>query len=259
MSKQPRWSTPERREHLLQLFLQYHNECLRGHYSCPNITHYISTGTKLTLRYAQRRTRVQGRQITLQEPCSNSYVDEWTRQNVRVDIVELIPERMLANLREIEAKNDPSRLTQETLDFLMEAGLVSRHYDEIRENVIDSWKAEDREREAYEWKLEQRQIVDGTYGKYGTTFDPVARDVYMAERPEYYLVGLGVSPFTYKRVALVRIPSTFVHLFVEVGEAVQSVSKNAQRKAKRYGKLTANLRTIDEACLAAVRDWWATR
>jgi hypothetical protein len=138
------------------------------------------------------------------------------------------------------------------------------HYELSIEGIIDSWKAEDRERRAYEWKLEQRQIIDGTYGQYGTTFDPVARDVYVNSRPAYYLVGMGVNPFTYQRVALVRIPSTFVHLFVDVGSAVKSVqgvSKNAKRKAVRHGKIRqgALMAEIDQLCKAAVADWWSVR
>jgi hypothetical protein len=135
------------------------------------------------------------------------------------------------------------------------------HYSVFIEGIIDSWKAEDRERRAYEWKLEQQQIIDGTYGKYGTTFDPVARDVFVNSRPEYYLVALGVNPFTCQRVALVRIPSTFVHLFVDVGGAVQEVSKNARRKAFRHGKIrnAALMARIDEYCQAAVRDWWGVK
>ncbi|MFQ6027697.1 MAG: hypothetical protein ACE5Q6_09415 [Dehalococcoidia bacterium] len=135
------------------------------------------------------------------------------------------------------------------------------HYELFIEGIIDSWKAEDRERRHYEWQLEQRQILDGTYGKYGSSFDPVARDVFVNSRPEYYLVGVGVNPFTYQRVALVRIPSTFVHLFVDVGPAVQEVSKNARRKALRHGKLRhgALMEKIDELCRLAVADWWSVK
>ncbi|HZA21238.1 MAG TPA: hypothetical protein VFA32_01285, partial [Dehalococcoidia bacterium] len=135
------------------------------------------------------------------------------------------------------------------------------HYELFIEGIIDSWKAEDRERRNYECKLEQQQILDSTYGRYGTTFDPVARDVFVNSRPSYYLVGLGVNPFTYQRVALVRIPSTFIHLFVDVGTAVQDVSKNARCKALRHGKVRngALMAKIDELCKLAVEDWWSVK
>ena len=137
----------------------------------------------------------------------------------------------------------------------------NHHYEFFIEGVIDSWKAEDTERRNYEWKLEQRAIRDGTYGRYGTDFDPVSRDVFVNSRPTYYLVGLGVNPFTYKRVAMIRIPSTSVHLFVDVGPANREVSKNARRKAMRYGKVIngALMEQVNLMCLAAVGDWWGER
>ena len=217
---QPKWSTPQRREHLVKLFQAYGNQCLQGHPVCPDITHYVAHESRVEWRSTPDIMEFQ----TRAGENTNVFVQAWKREQVRV-----------------------------------ETPYLARLYDEVRENVIESWKAEDRERDSFEWKLEQQQIVDGAYGQYGSTFDPVARDVYMASRPEYYLVGMGVSPFTYQRVALIRIPSTHVHLFVEVGPAVQEVSKNAQRKARRYNKLSGTLQTIDEVCKAAVRDWWASR
>jgi hypothetical protein len=127
-------------------------------------------------------------------------------------------------------------------------------YNPVIEGIIESWRAEDRERRSYEWKLFELQLNDGTYGKYGSSFDPVARDVFFTTRPEYYLVGIGVSPFTPKQVALIRVPSTFVHLFVDCGGAVQEVNKNARRKMKRYGKVSGLYKTVHDRCTEAARD-----
>jgi hypothetical protein len=137
---------------------------------------------------------------------------------------------------------------------------LARLYNKVAEAAIHSWIAEDRDRRSYEWHLEQQQLIDGTYGKYGSTFDPVARDVYFQNRPEYYLVALGVNALTHQRVALIRIPSTFVHLFVDCSSIVQEVSKHAKRKAKRYNKVNGvPMQEIDHLCKAAVRAWYANR
>jgi hypothetical protein len=218
----PQWSTPQRREHLVELFHKYGNLCLQGHPVCPDETHYKAGDFQIEWRSTpdimEFRTRSGEK--------TNIFVQAWKRERVRV-----------------EGGHYPARL-----------------YNKVAEAAIESWKAEDRERRSYEWDMEQLQIFDGTYGRYGSTFDPVARDVYVNGRPEYYLVGLGVNPFTYKRVALVRVPSTLVHLFVDVGTVVQEVSKNARRKAVRHGKVSGNLMDrIDLLCRAAVADWWAAR
>ena len=79
----------------------------------------------------------------------------------------------------------------------------------------------------YLWKLEQLQIHDGTFGRYGGRFDPVARDVYYQEqRPQYHFLGFGVSAESQKRIAVVRVPSTFIRLYVEVSEAFEGARTN---------------------------------
>lgn len=204
------------------MFHQYGNQCLQGHDVCPELTHYVAFDTKL--EWVSVGTPVEG--------CSSSgmrtgiYRTEWTKRQVAV--------------------SEP---------------YLARLYNKVAEAAIESWKAEDRERRSFEWKLEQQAILDGTYGRYGAEFDPVARDVFYQHRPDYYLVALGVNPFTFKRVALIRIPSTSIHLFVDVASAVQEVSKNARRKAMRHGKVAngALMEQIHQLCQSAVMDWWTTR
>ena len=127
------------------------------------------------------------------------------------------------------------------------------HYPVVVEECIDYWKADDREGRNYEWKQEERRIHHGEKGRFGQRFDPIDRETFVARRPEYYLVALGVSPFTFKQVAVVRVPSTHMHLFVEVGDV--KLSKNKRRQLARYGVMPGE---IHQRCLAAVRDWWAT-
>jgi hypothetical protein len=218
----PLWSTPQRRQHLVKLFHQYGNKCLRGHPVCRDTSHYDTRDVKMVWESEEKWQ--EGR---------NEY-GEPTGVYQRVRKSKKVP---------FYSEPYPARL-----------------YNKVAEACIESWKAEDRERRSFEWKLEQQTLHDGTYGKYGSTFDPVARDVFFSTRPEYYLVAMGVNAFSFDRVALIRIPSTSVHLFVDVGGAVQEVSKNARRKALRHRKLSGALKDkIDENCKAAVRAWHANR
>ena len=218
----PLWSTPERQAHLVRLFEEHGNECLQGHPVCPDLAHYVGHDMKMEWQAVESwKACVDSDGIK-----TGQHIQVWGKR--RVAVYEPILQRL---------------------------------YNKIAEAAIHSWIAEDRERRNYEWKLEQRQIQDGTYGRFGGTFDPVARDVYVNGRPAYYLVGLGVNPFTFKRVALVRIPSTSIHLFVDVGEAIQEVSKNAKRKAMRHGRLRNGvlMEKIDELVKLAVADWWTVK
>jgi hypothetical protein len=60
------------------------------------------------------------------------------------------------------------------------------------------------------------------------------------------MVAMDVSLFIHKWLGLIRIPSTFVHLFVDCGDTVQELSKHARRKMKRYGKIPARYKTVED-------------
>ncbi len=81
------------------------------------------------------------------------------------------------------------------------------------------------------------------------------------QRPEYYLVGLGVDAFTFRQVALIRIPSTYHHLFVDVSQATRPLSKNKRHKIARYGAAppAEAMVTIQKLCQEAVRNWWTVK
>jgi hypothetical protein len=179
----PQWSTPERQRHLVLLFHKYIGYCLLGHRVCPNLDHFLTRDVKM--QWVSEIKEEEG----MDRSGNRTGIFVKVRKSKKVPVY---------------SEEYPARL-----------------YNKVAEAAIDSWKAEDRDRRSYEWHLEQQQIVDGTYGKYGSTFDPVARDVYFQNRPEYYLVALGVNALTHRRVALIRIPSTFVYLFVDCSSIVQ--------------------------------------
>ncbi len=70
-----------------------------------------------------------------------------------------------------------------------------------------------------------------------------------------------MDALTFRPVALVKVSSTIVSLFVNLEEPMGGVSKSARRKARRYGKPLPEeaTRKAEKAIAAAVQDWWATR
>ena len=139
----------------------------------------------------------------------------------------------------------------------------AHHYPIFMETCIEEWKAEDRETRSVLLKVEQSTIHDGTYGRYGGSFDPVTRDVYYQQRPVYYLMGFGVSAVSKRRIAVIRVPSTFIRLYVDVADAFQGVSysRNKRRKMARYqsGPPAAVWERVDTLCAEAVAEYWAER
>lgn len=217
----PEWATPERRYHLAKLRLALMGVCLQGHRWCdfrvyPD--HFIHHKPKATWRAT---------------PKAMGWLDTKTGL-MRKD------------------KFYPGWAPQRVLEYTPE---LSNSYFRLEADLIEGWKDQDRaEREAL-LQIERAQI-HGEKGVFGSTFDPVARDVFMANRPEYYLRGTGVSVFgTVRPVALVRVPSTNIGLFVDVAGA-KALSKNKRRKMRRYGQ-EAPAGDVDQLCRQAVAHWWS--
>ena len=170
MAKMPKWVTPERQAHLVNLFLRSGGFCIYGHKPCPYPDH---------------------------------------------------------------------------------------HYVNFTEGLIQDWIADDREERQALWRVEQRAMHRlHERGKLGGQFDAIARDVFYAQQPLYYVEGLGISGLTFRPFARVRLSSSFVALHVDVSHAVRGMSKNRKRKAVRYGRLPHELwESIDRTCSLAVKHY----
>ncbi len=136
-----------------------------------------------------------------------------------------------------------------------------RLYDVKSEGAVRYWVSDDAAQRMAEWKAEQERLhSDQRHFRQGE-FDSLRRQIYHETQPPYRLVALTVDSLTFKPVALVRISSTIVNLFVNLEEPMGAISKSARRKARRYGKALPEeaARKADKAIATAVQDWWATR
>ncbi|TRZ50569.1 MAG: hypothetical protein D4S01_06455 [Dehalococcoidia bacterium] len=134
------------------------------------------------------------------------------------------------------------------------------HYYEIYiEGLIEDWKAQDRADASAQWLEEQRRmhsLAERSYPIRGQ-FNSISKDIYFAKQPLFYLLGMSISGLTFTPFAKVRIASSFVHLYVDLGDRLRGVSKNKRRKAIRYGKaLPIEIeREVDAVCRLAVRHY----
>ncbi len=108
------------------------------------------------------------------------------------------------------------------------------HYTPYSEGLIKDWIADDRAQSQAELKAEQRAL-HGLYDR-GRALCQFDAETFFAEQPSYYFEGLGISGLTFKPFAKVRLASSYVCLFVDLGDTLRKVSKNKRRKAIRYGK-----------------------
>ena len=131
-------------------------------------------------------------------------------------------------------------------------------YEFYQEDLIEGWKADDREERAYLRSLSERgtlRLVE--LGRWGSRFDPVARDRFMESRPAFYIDGYTYDFARRSPVAIVRPAGTGVRLHVLVPAPFRRMGKNRRRKATRYAKQPPQetMKAIESLCSSAVAHW----
>jgi len=135
--------------------------------------------------------------------------------------------------------------------------IPEHHYEIYIETLIQDWIADDKAQRQAEWQAERQLLHSQADRRYPASgqFNAVSKDIFFAIQPDYYLIGLGISGLTFKPFAKLRLPSSYLNLFVDLGDTLKGVSKSKRRKAIRYGKaLPIEIQEqVDRLCNLAVR------
>jgi len=116
--------------------------------------------------------------------------------------------------------------------------IPQHHYGLFIEDLIADWKQADREQRQAEWFAELKAIHslgERTFPLRGQ-FSAISKEIWGGSQPLFYLQGLGMSGITLKPFAKVRLTSSYMRLYINLGDALRKVSKSKRRKAIRYGK-----------------------
>jgi len=135
------------------------------------------------------------------------------------------------------------------------------HYEFYANILIADWKQSDKQQSNAVWQAERRimhSLGERTFPLTGR-FNAISRDIFASNQPLYYLEGQAVSGLTLMPFVSVRIASSYVRLYIDLGEALRQVSKSKRRKAIRYGKpLPQEVEgIIRRKVLEAVKDYLA--
>ncbi len=137
--------------------------------------------------------------------------------------------------------------------------IPEHHYSLYIEQVIDYWKGDDRETAKLDWKQERKAMH--SLGEHSLPlrgrFSAVSRDIFAGSQPLYYLEALGIDGLKLKPFAKVKLSSSYLRLYIDLGDSLRGLSKNKKRKAIRYGKpLPFEIEArISELVSLAVRDY----
>ena len=137
--------------------------------------------------------------------------------------------------------------------------IPEHHYEVYIEALIDNWQAEDREQARLDWEAESKalhSLGERSYPIAGR-FNNISMDIFFAQQPLYYLEGLGIDGLKLQPFARVKLASSYMRLYVSLGDNLRGTSKNKRRKAIRYGKeLPKSIQErIAEKVSLAVRDY----
>jgi len=222
MAKYPKWVTPSRQTYLVKLWTEYGNQCLYGHTACPIASHYVYLESKaIAIPVPIKLACHDSEYNPLIVDGEQVYLTVYGSQTVSVKVPK-----------------------------------IARLYELKSELAIKDWKATDREQDSIDW-LEERKVLHSLAERrlpIRGQFSSIAKDVFYSEQPSFYLLGLGVSGLTFQPFARIRLASSYLHLFIDIGDTLKGVSKNKRRKAIRYGKPlpVEQQQKLDQVCKLAV-------
>ncbi len=204
MAHYPKWVTPSRQSYLVKLWTLYGNQCLYGHTTCPIASHYVYLEPK-----------AEAIAVPIKLPCQDSYGNPIKKDGKQLYLTVYGSKMVTAQVPK-----------------------VARLYDLKSELAIKDWKATDRQQDIADWLEERKRLHSLAERRYPIRglFSSIAKDIFYTEQPAYYLLGLGISGLTFQPFARIRLASSYLHLFVDIGEILKGISKNQRRKAIRYGK-----------------------
>ncbi len=140
-----------------------------------------------------------------------------------------------------------------------DCSIPEHHYSIYIERVIDDWKADDREQASLDWKAQRKAIHSLGERKYPLRgqFSAISREIYADRQPLFYIEALGISGLKLQPFAKVKLASSYLRLYIDLGDSLRGISKNKRRKAIRYGKPLPFLTEarISELVSLAVRDY----
>ena len=229
----PKWSTSERRQHLIKLLTENGNKCLLGHTACLDASHYVHIDKKTICQ------KVLYRNIPVRDNNGN---------------LLSLP---LYTIRKIEEQ------VKHVYNLSLADGFFTIRnpnalYEYKSESIIKDWIADTREADRIAWDNERKALHrtnDRTFPLRGR-FSSIARDIWHDSQPLFYLEGIGISGLTFKPFAKIRLASSGTRLYIDISNVFKPLSKNARRKAVRYGKSNNALNNdIQSVCYQAVKHY----
>jgi len=207
-----KWVNPERQAQLVKLFLESHGFCVHGFTPCQGKWEWKT----LTL-------------CAHGKPCGKPVLEGELCQFKPCDGKPHLPCKVFRAVKLIWHCGYGDYPCSKPYDC---------HYELVASRLIREWVSDSRSQDNAEWQAERKALhaLGERREPVRGRFNGISRDIFALNQPDYYLEGLGISGLTFKPFAKVRIASSYMRLYIDLGDNLKAVSKNKRRKAVRYGK-----------------------
>ena len=227
----PKWVMPDRQALLVRLFVRSKGFCVYGHSPC---TGELQTETLTACAWGK--------------PCTHPMPDGELCRYKPEDDKPHLPCEYVTRTRYVW------RCAYGVTSCQFPYG---SHYEPYTDRLIREWVFTDKAQRQAEWRAERQalhRLADRREPVHGQ-FNATSRDIFYASQPTYYYEGVGMSGLTLRPFARIRLASSYLELFVDLGDTLRPLSKAKRRKALRYGKsLPVEVqRQVDKLCKLAVR------
>lgn len=251
MTTTPKWSTPERKAYLVKLFLDSGGFCTYGLSPCKG-----SWQTIRTIAFCQwRLPRLFNCPFPSREGRLCRFKPSEGKPHLHCKIYHATIIRWQCGYGDYPC--------YKALPIIGELGNLlwqgESQVEQVQNRKIREWANDARSQASIEWKAEQRAIHslgERSFPLRGR-YNNISQDIFHDHQEPFYLEGIGIDALRHIPVAKVRIASTYISLWVDIGDNLKPISKNARHKAIRYGKPLPKTVTegIHTKISQAVRDY----
>jgi hypothetical protein len=236
----PKWATQERRTRLVQLAQAHKGRCLQGHRPCADLEHFI---------YRHIKTEVSSHPVSAADVRAGRAIAYPCHGVGMVELAQAVSGGPVVGPMRVAVQHEE----------------LSDRYGVVEEQVIESWKEDDRDARSADRQEGQRLAPTGEVGRFvqfstgrgRRRMDPIEMSNYIASRPKYYLLGYSVDG-QMRRRATVHIPGTKFILNVDVSESMKPLSQRQSKRLHRQGIHPRTAPSAEGLIQEAVEAWWAS-
>lgn len=219
---QPAWLNKERKLALLELYSEFPDNCLLGHYLCRIPEHYAHfTQSYYTIGQEHDEPIINEDVHTKHVDNGNIVLKNWSKYKTD-------DEGNILYVKVVESVNVP----------ITEYEILNKH-ELLIDNAVKEWSEDYRIEQLEQWHRERRELhrLNEKQFPLRGRFNNISSVIFHESQPLYYIHRIGLDAIHMIPYAMVRLASSRDCIMVSLPDVnFKGISKNAKHKLLRYNK-----------------------